>query len=94
MLFNNETIDTRRELITKMLRQGVCEVTFTKINGETRFMPCTLSTDIVPPTIITESESAKRKKQPNESNMSVWCIDKNEWRSFKLANVIEVIPNE
>jgi len=24
--------------------------------------------------------------------LSVWCTDKNEWRSFKIANVQEVTP--
>jgi hypothetical protein len=26
----------------------------------------------------------------NDTNLSVWCTDKAEWRSFKVANVTEV----
>ena len=90
---SNRTIDDRRAVIAELLRQGVCEVTFTKINGELRTMPCTIDPRIVPPApdprVLAEGEIARVKKS-NPDNMSVWCTDKNEWRSFKLANVTEI----
>lgn len=90
---SNRTIDERRSILADLLRQGVCEVTFTKINGELRTMPCTTDPRIVPPApdpkILAEGETARVKKA-NPDNMSVWCTDKNEWRSFKLANVTEI----
>jgi hypothetical protein len=90
---SDRTIDDRRAVIADLLHQGVCEVTFTKVNGELRTMPCTLDSKIVPPApepkILAEGEQPRTKKT-NTDNMSVWCTDKNEWRSFKLANVTEV----
>lgn len=82
-------MDLSREHITDMLRESICEVTFTKINGEIRIMPCTLKSDIVPLKTIKEGDEEKTKKV-NLDNLSVWCTDKNEWRSFKIANVIKV----
>jgi hypothetical protein len=56
-------------------------------------MPCTIDPRIVPPLpdprVLAEGETARVKKS-NPDNMSVWCTDKNEWRSFKLANVTEI----
>lgn len=96
MLFKKEDIEKRRTIITEMLERSVCTVTFTKINGETRRMPCTLRDDFIPAKEVkkvTESIDAKPRKK-NDAVMSVWCTDKSEWRSFRLENVVEVIPNE
>jgi hypothetical protein len=76
-----------------MLRTGVCEVTFTKIDGSVRVMPCTLDPAVVPPApapkILAEDEQARVRKS-NPDNLSVWCTDKQEWRSFRVANVTSV----
>lgn len=77
---------TKTELKT-MLQIGVCEVTFTKVDGSVRVMPCTLKESLLPPVVEKEG---KKTKAPNEDNLSVWCTDKNEWRSFKVANVTKV----
>lgn len=82
-------MEYNRDNIAEMLRESVCEVTFTKVNGEKRTMPCTLKADIVPPASIKES-SEEKTRRVNLDNLSVWCTDKNEWRSFKIANVTEV----
>ena len=91
---SDRTIDERRSILVDLLRQGVCKVTFTKVNGELRTMPCTIDPRIVPlspdPKVLAEGETARVKKS-NPDNMSVWCTDKNEWRSFKLANVTEIV---
>lgn len=88
-----ETTIFDKEEIGKILRDNVCEVTFTKVNGEKRVMPCTLKTSIVPPTPepknLAEGEVPKVKKS-NPDTMSVWCLDKKEWRSFRVANVTEI----
>jgi hypothetical protein len=90
---SDRTIDERRNILVGLLRQGVCKVTFIKVNGELRTMPCTLDPAIVPPMpspkLLAEGE-VPRVKKSNSDNMSVWCTDKNEWRSFKLVNVTEI----
>jgi hypothetical protein len=79
-----------REQLSDLLHTGECVVEFTKINGESRLMPCTLSESLIPPApikVFAEGEVPKVKKE-NPEVMSVWCLDKKEWRSFRIANVI------
>ena len=81
-------VDGRNREIRNMLHHGVCEVTFTKVNGEERVMPCTLQGDLLP---VVSVEKLKEDRRPsNPDNLSVWCTDKNEWRSFRIANVTSV----
>jgi WYL_2, Sm-like SH3 beta-barrel fold len=80
----------RRAQLTEMLQEGIVEVTFTKLNGESRTMPCTLKPGIVPPAKAEDPASQKRVRELNEAVMVAWCTDKNEWRSFRLDNIISV----
>jgi hypothetical protein len=80
-----------KEEIVAMLQAGVCEVTFTKVNGELRQMPCTLKNELLPAVNTNQLQEEKTRKQ-NPDNLSVWCTDKNEWRSFKIANVQQITP--
>lgn len=87
--------DERRLWLKSLLSDGVYTVTFTKVNGEVRTMPCTLDPRQLPPAPVHESNTnnpvdfPKVKKQ-NPENLSVWCTDKQEWRSFRVLNVTEV----
>ena len=76
-----------RTILLAALKNHECTVTFTKVNGETRVMPCTLKEDLVP------KVEPKRTKKPNEAVVSVWCIDKKEWRSFRVDNVVDLQIN-
>ena len=80
-----------RDEILNTLRQGIYEVTFNKVNGEQRVMPCTLKEDLLPAATQKEvvSETAKERKG---DAISVWCTDAQAWRSFKLANFISIKP--
>ena len=79
------------EALHTLLLENECVVEFTKVNGETRSMPCTLDPRIVPPApepkVLAQGEVPKVKKE-NPNVMNVWCLDKKEWRSFRIANVI------
>ena len=79
------------EALHTLLLENECVVEFTKVNGETRAMPCTLDPRIVPPApepkVLAKGEVPKVKKE-NPNVMNVWCLDKKEWRSFRIANVI------
>ena len=80
---------TREELQT-MLRTGTYTITFTKVNGEQRSMPCTLLESYIP-----ESEKPKGTKtlSPKQmENLSVYSLESQGWRSFKIDNVIKVEP--
>lgn len=85
-----------REQLSELLHSGECVVEFTKVNGEVRTMPCTLSESLIPPppVHVTNTDNPvdfpvlKKEKKVNPDVMSVWCLDKKEWRSFRIANVI------
>lgn len=74
---------TREDLVSA-LSSNICEVTFTKVNGEQRVMPCTLREDLLPPA----KESSKDRKV-NEAVISVWVTDADGWRSFRVDSVTD-----
>jgi hypothetical protein len=80
-----------KEGLQAMLRSGPHTVTFTKVDGDERVMPCTLVESEIP-------ESAKPKgtaKEPTAKqleNLGVWSLESEGWRSFKIENVTNVEP--
>jgi len=84
-------VDSRNREIRSMLHHGVCEVTFTKVNGETRTMPCTLDSALLPPQPLKEFHETRVYKP---ETLSVWCLDKMEWRSFRVANVTRILRTQ
>ena len=93
-----------REQLSELLHTGECIVEFTKINGEVRSMPCTLKAEFIPDPIpaphFTNTDNPidfpalKKEKKINPDVMNVWCLDKKEWRSFRIANVISAKVKE
>jgi hypothetical protein len=80
-----DDLHTRKNVINTMLHEHVCEVTFTKVDGSVRIMPCTLKPGSFPVV-----ESTKPSKPKKDDNISVWCTDQQSWRSFKLMNVTQI----
>ena len=89
--FNNDNPDfdlaTRWHEIFKLLGNHQCEVTFTKVDGSVRTMPCTLKSELLPARELKENHSTK---VINYKTLSVWCLDKSEWRSFRTDNVTHI----
>ena len=83
-----EDLDSRNQEIRDLLAHGVCEVTFTKLNGELRTMPCTLDGTLLPPQTLKEFHETRVYKP---ETLSVWCMDKSQWRSFRVANVTRIV---
>lgn len=87
---------TKQQLV-EQLKDNICEVTFKKVStGELRVMPCTLNESLIPKkpekvhTTNTDNPvdfPKERKENPNV--VSVWCTDKQEWRSFRLDTVTD-----
>ena len=73
-----------RNILLEALKNHECTVTFTKVNGETRVMPCTLKEDVIP------KLEPNGTKKLNDAVVSVWCLDKKEWRSFRVDNVVDL----
>ena len=73
---------TRDDMITK-LREKECRVIFTKINGEERDMICTLNVEFIP-----EEKQPKTGKEYNTDVIRAFDVNKQEFRSFRVDNVI------
>jgi len=78
---------TRLEIIRE-LSQGIHNVTFTKVDGTERTMPCTLDPTILPQVEIKEEKVVPRKL--NIDTLRVFVTDIKEWRSFRIENLIEI----
>jgi hypothetical protein len=72
-----------REWLQGLLKEGNVIVTFTKSTGEERKMKCTLKEGVVP----LYEKKTDRAKAKNDEVLSVWDLDKNEWRSFRLDSI-------
>ena len=83
------TSDERNKYLRELLHEHDCEITFTKIDGSVRIMPCTLRPNVLP-----TRKSIKRHDdllyKYNPDVLSVWCVDKSCWRSFVVMNVNNV----
>jgi len=85
------TIVIDKEKLNENLKSGLVKVTFTKVDGSTRVMTCTLSESVIPQKVETTTGTSARKK--NENICSVWDTEVNGWRSFRYDSIqnIEVI---
>jgi hypothetical protein len=72
---------TKKEMVDQ-LHEGIYNVTFTKVNGDNRVMPCTLMQEYMPP-----QDSTAKTVADDLDRISVWCTDANGWRAFKPSTV-------
>ena len=82
MIFN-------RDNIIELLHNNVATVTFTKVNGEERTMKCTLLSEHIPNATTTNGKVMTGRKE-SANTVSVWDMDKNDWRSFRVDSVKSV----
>jgi len=73
--------------ILELLYKNDCEVTFTKVDGSVRVMPCTLREAAMPQ---RDADKFHETRVVNEKVISAFCLDKNEWRSFRVENVTNI----
>lgn len=66
----------------EVLKNNICEVVFTKKNGDERTMTCTLHPDVLPIT-----EGVREYREPNPDTISVWDIEADGWRAFRLDSI-------
>ena len=84
--FKDWTADEKNGWLRQLLKEDH-QVTFTKVDGSVRVMPCTLRTGAMP---LKEQTVHHSTRAYNPEVLSVWCLDKSEWRSFKVNNVTDV----
>ena len=77
-----QVLVTEIDLLEVYLRHGICKVTFEKKDGTVREMTCTKDTLQIP-----QDRAPKGVREPKEGIMTVWDLDKEDWRSFVRDNV-------
>ena len=74
-----------RSTLATMLTESVQTITFNKVNGDQRVMNCTLMSKYLPAPATTEPS-----KKVNEEVLSVWDVDAQGYRSFRMNNITNV----
>ena len=69
------------------LQKKILQVTFTKKDGTTRVIKCTLNKMY---TEFTSPQGRKKLPKNNEEVIPVWDLENSAWRSFRLASVTKV----
>lgn len=83
---------TRNEILT-MLNEGPCMVSFNKVTGERRDMRCTLRKDMIPAPKDADTNNAfntRKVREINENVVVAYDLNKNDWRSFRVENLIAI----
>lgn len=81
-----------KNYLLENLKENVCEVVFTKKDGDKRHMFCTLIDSHIP----EESKPKNILKFQNENVLRVFDIEIDEWRSFNVDSVekFDIVRNE
>ena len=88
-------IPTKDQLM-EMLRKEVVEVTFLKLNGDERKMPCTLIKSFLPPAKKDDPLTQKKVREVSDKVCAVWAVEAKGFRSFRYDRVtkVEIIAKE
>jgi len=82
-------LSVNRQTLINDLKQCVAEIRFQKKDGSTRVMKATLQKNYLPEEYRDDPEKHSNKHY-NPDVLSVWDIDANEWRSFRLDWIYSV----
>lgn len=85
-LVPDESDETLRDWLKNVLVNSEVSVSFEKKDGTLREMRCTLNPSVVTP----YEKKTERTRSENDSVLSVFDLDKNDWRSFRLDSVRSV----
>jgi hypothetical protein len=81
-------METTKDTLKEQLKTSILNVTFRKKDDTIRDMKCTLLETYLPK--LEQKSEVKKEKAENNNNISVWDIDKNSWRSFRLDSIIKI----
>jgi hypothetical protein len=73
----------KRSKMIEMLRDRICVVKFTKVDGEIREMACTLNDERIPDDMKPKNTTTSY----SENVIKVFDVNKAGWRSFKVDSV-------
>lgn len=80
--------------IIETLRNNVCTVTFNKVNGDKRVMPCTLKADVLKDAPYAQDGEKVVERSANKTVVRCLATDINQWRSFKVENFVSMTVGE
>ena len=91
----SETVATLKGIPTKeqlmeMLRKEIVEVTFLKLDGDERKMPCTLMPSFLPPATKEDPMTQKKVREISDKVVAVWAVESKGFRSFRYDRVTKV----
>ena len=75
-----------KEELKENLKHQIGIIEFIKKDGTLRKLRCSLSSKILPPTDF-DPENYIPKKTDNPNTLSVWDLEKEAWRSFRLDSL-------
>lgn len=92
---NLKGIPTKEELIN-LLKNNLVEVTFTKLDGDERVMPCTLMESYLPPAKKDDPLTQKKVREISDKVIAVWAVESEGFRSFRYDRVkkVEVVDQK
>jgi hypothetical protein len=76
------------DAIKEKLRETICQVTFTKVDGSVRVMKCTLNESMIP-SIEQDNVGEKKKRPENPDIQRVYDVEAKGWRSFKWNSLTQ-----
>jgi hypothetical protein len=74
-----------KDMVKKDLAEKICQITFTKADGSTRVMNCTLNPTMIP--VVEAKESTGKTKAENPEVQPVYDVEVQGWRSFRWDSV-------
>lgn len=84
----NFTMLEKLSMLKELLQENTCKVKFTKVDGTERELICTLNHNILKETVFSDGQ--KRKTPEETGALPVYLPQTNEWRSFRVDNVISI----
>jgi hypothetical protein len=78
----------KKEVYTEALKDAVCTIEFTKVDGSDRIMDCTLKTVMLP-----ETKGTGTAKSLSSDLLRVFDVEIGGWRTITLSKVKSFIKN-
>ncbi len=72
-----------RKALVEELQKKLMRITFTKVDGSTRVMVCTLHQSLTE----FQNPALKNAIPKNEEVIAVWDVENEAWRSFRINSV-------
>lgn len=85
--------DLTRPILQKFLLEGICQVTFKKVDKTVRVIFCTLNPTYLPSKYL-QSIQVTLQTGANRDVIPVWDVNDGSWKSFRISNVLSFSSEE